>query len=74
MKNPHVYAGNPLDRGESERRDEEGISNNARDPRSKFLPMRNLNVLITVNRYFPDGIQCFHKHTILGWHNCTTTR
>ena len=26
-----------------------------------------------LSRYFPDGIQYFHKRTLLGWHNCTIT-
>ena len=43
---PHVYAGNPLDRGDQVRRDEEWISQRAKDPGSKFLPMWDLNVLI----------------------------
>ena len=42
----HVYAGNPLDRGERERRDEEWIAARARDPKSRFLPMWELNVLV----------------------------
>ena len=42
----HVYAGNPLDRGDRERRDEQWLADRARDPRSKFLPMHELNVLI----------------------------
>ena len=46
LKTSHVYAGNPLDRGERERRDEEWIAARARDPKSKFLPMWELNVLI----------------------------
>ena len=46
MNIPHVYAGNPLDRGERERRDEKWISEKAQDPTSKFLPFRDLNVLI----------------------------
>ncbi|MCH7625975.1 MAG: hypothetical protein IIC83_08645, partial [Chloroflexi bacterium] len=47
MAYPHIFAGNPLDRGETERRDEEWISSKARDKGSRFLPMRDLNVLIT---------------------------
>ena len=43
----HVYAGNPLDRGDRERRDEKWISDRAKDPMSKFLPMWDLNVLIS---------------------------
>ncbi len=47
MTNPHIFAGNPLDRGETVRRDEGWISDRANDPTSKFLPMRDLNVLIS---------------------------
>ncbi len=43
---PHIYAGNPLDRGDQVRRDEEWLSQRAKDPGSKFLPMWDLNVLI----------------------------
>ena len=43
----HVYSGNPLDRGDRERRDETWIANKAKDPGSKFLPMRDLNVLMS---------------------------
>ena len=43
----HMYAGNPLDRGERERRDEEWIAAKSNDATSKFLPMWELNVLIT---------------------------
>jgi len=43
----HVYAGNPLDRGERERRDDEWLAARARDPKSRFLPMLDLKVLIT---------------------------
>ena len=42
----HVYAGNPLDRGERERRDEEWIAAKSKDSKSRFLPMMELNVLI----------------------------
>ena len=43
----HVYAGNPLDRGDRERRDENWIAQRAKDPTSKFLPLCDLNVLIS---------------------------
>ena len=43
---PHVFAGNPLDRGERERRDEDWISRAANDPATRLLPMRDLNVPI----------------------------
>ena len=42
----HIYAGNPLDRGDVERRDEEWLAAKAKDPKSRFLPMWDLNVLI----------------------------
>ncbi len=43
---PHIFASNPLDRGERERRDEEWLSKVATDLGSKFLPMGDLNVPI----------------------------
>ena len=53
---PHIYAANPLNRGERERHDEEWLKARAKDPKSKFLPMWELNVPIT------DGSQ-----SDLGW-------
>lgn len=47
MRKPHIFAGNPLNRGEVERRAEEWIAHAAADPASKFLPFHNLNVLLT---------------------------
>ena len=46
MNISHVYSGNPVDRGEKERRDDQWISDKAKDPTSKFLPLRDLNVLV----------------------------
>jgi len=43
----HVYSGNPVDRGEKERRDDQWLADMAHDPTSKFLPLRDLNVLVT---------------------------
>ena len=43
----HVFAGNPLDRGEVERRDENWIAEKAKDPDSRFLPMRGPHVLVS---------------------------
>jgi NAD+ diphosphatase len=43
----HVYAGNPLDRGDRERRDEEWLADRAKDPESKFLPLWDLRVPIS---------------------------
>ena len=44
---PHIFADNPINRGEAERRDEDWILQQAEDPASKFLPFRSLNVLLT---------------------------
>ena len=43
----HIYSSNPLDRGDRERRDEEWLTRMASDPKSKFLPLQDLNVLIS---------------------------
>ena len=40
----HIFSGNPLDRGERERRDDEWIARLRSDPASRFLPMRDLDV------------------------------
>jgi len=44
---PHIFSGNPLDRGETQRRDEDWIARKAEDPTSRFLPMWGPKVLIT---------------------------
>ena len=46
MRDPHIFAGNPLDRGDVQRRDPQWLENAARDPASRVLPMWKLNVLI----------------------------
>ena len=46
MSHSHTYSGNPLDRGERERRDENWITAMPNDPTSKFLPMNDLNILV----------------------------
>ena len=46
MRDPHPFAGNPLDRGECERRDEEWIAAAERAAGSRFLPFSELEVLI----------------------------
>ena len=46
MRNPHPFAGNPLDRGERERRDEAWIAAAACAAGSRFLPFCNLEVLL----------------------------
>ena len=46
LKHLHTFAGNPLDRGEVERRDENWISDRAKDPSSRFLPVSGPNILV----------------------------
>lgn len=46
MNISHIYSGNPLDRGDRERRDEQWITDMTKERTSKFLPMRDLNVLV----------------------------
>ena len=57
----HVFAGNPLDRGEVERRDEDWIATQARDPSSLMLPMWQLNVPVSGDHALtwmsPDDVQ-----------------
>jgi len=43
----HIYSGNPVDRGEKERRDDQWIADKAKDPTSRFLPLHDLNVMVT---------------------------
>ena len=44
--NPHVFAGNPLDHGDVPRRDQGWLDEQARNPRSRFLPLWQLNILV----------------------------
>lgn len=44
--NLHVFAGNPLDRSQMQRRDQQWLDAQTTDPRSRFLPLWQLNVLI----------------------------
>lgn len=44
LKTPHVFAGNPLDRGEAERRDPDTVRSLMADPKTRFLPLWRLNV------------------------------
>ncbi len=46
MNFTHVYSGNPVDRGEKERRDDQWIADKAKDSTSKFLPLRDLYILV----------------------------
>ena len=43
---PHVFAGNPLDRGDRQRRDAAWLSESAKNPASRFLVMPELDVPI----------------------------
>ena len=81
MRKPHVFAGNPLDRGERERRDEDWIAAQAEDPQSLFLPFSNLNVLLgaepepTLGWLPPDAIPAdgtVSSPTMLGMMNGAT--
>ncbi len=42
----HTFAGNPLDRGDVERRDPEWLKASARAPETRYLPLHQLNVLV----------------------------
>ena len=44
---PHIFADNPMDRGERERRDEDWLRDRANDSTSRFLPMLGHAVLLT---------------------------
>ena len=45
----HIFACNPLDRGEKERRDEEALTSMSLDPSSLFLLLRNLDLLVNTS-------------------------
>lgn len=49
MMKPHVFADNPLDRGERERRDEDWISQQITQPDTKFLVISGQRVLISTS-------------------------
>lgn len=53
---PHVFAANPLDRGEVQRRDQQWLEAQAENPCSRFLPLWQLNVLLQAE-----------SETRLGW-------
>ncbi|MEE2881795.1 MAG: NAD(+) diphosphatase [Chloroflexota bacterium] len=48
MPTQHIFAGNPLDRGERERRNEAWINHQASAASSKFLPLWDSKVLVSV--------------------------
>jgi NAD+ diphosphatase len=43
---PHVFAGNPLDRGDVQRRQPQWLAEQAANPQSRLLPLWQLNVLL----------------------------
>lgn len=51
MRSPHPFAGNPLDRGERERRDEAWIAAAQHAAGSRFLPFKDLEVLLDEQPY-----------------------
>ena len=53
---PHVFAGNPLDHGDVQRRNQGWLDEQATNPRSRFLPLWQLNILVREE----SGVQ-------LGW-------
>src|SRR6185295_19334045 len=54
--NLHVFAGNPLDRGDTHRRDQTWLDEQVSNSQSRFLPLWQLNVLIQTE-----------QETRLGW-------
>ncbi len=46
METTHVFAGNPFDRADAQRRDAEWLATAERNPGSRFLPLARLNVLV----------------------------
>ena len=49
-RGPHVFAGNPMDRGEVERRDEGWLAAQASSAASRMLPMWQLNVPVSAEQ------------------------
>ena len=47
---PHIFADNPMDRGDQQRRDEDWLSERARDPDSRILVMPELEVPMSDGR------------------------
>lgn len=44
--NPHIFAGNPFDRGDVQRRNQTWLDARATDPQSRVLPLWKLNILV----------------------------
>lgn len=43
---PHIFAGNPFDRGDVQRRDSQWLDEQAKHSHSRFLPLWQLNILV----------------------------
>ncbi len=56
MELSHTFSGNPLDRGDAQRRDPAWLEVAGQNPTSRFLPLAHLNVLV-----------CETAHVRLGW-------
>lgn len=52
---PHVFAGNPLDRGDAQRRDQAWLDAQAKHPQSRILPLYQLDILIRTDPSFELG-------------------
>ncbi|PON15116.1 NAD(+) diphosphatase [Candidatus Entotheonella serta] len=52
---PHVFAGNPLDRGDAQRRDQTWLDAQAKHPQSRILPLCQLDILIQAEPSFELG-------------------
>ena len=46
LETTHIFAGNPFDRGDAQRRDPVWLDAAERNPTSRFLPLARLNVLV----------------------------
>ena len=52
---PHVFAGNPFDRGDAQRRDPEWLDAQAKHPQSRMLPLYQLDILVQTEPSFELG-------------------
>jgi len=52
---PHVFAGNPFDRGDAQRRDPAWLESQAKNPQSRILPIWQLEILIQAEPSYELG-------------------
>ena len=52
---PHVFAGNPFDRGDVQRRDQAWLDAQAQHPQSRILPLWQLDILVQAEPSFELG-------------------